>query len=71
MELAPKGKPTVSPIDRLFDGVYKNGYPAVSVTVYNMESEENDLPLFNAATIYKALVTKKQVPKKKSRKTKK
>lgn len=68
MEFAQKGKPTVSP-DKLFDGIYKNGYPAVSVTVYNNEPGENDLPLFNATTIYKRLTLKKQVSRK-TRKTK-
>ncbi|MGG7666492.1 hypothetical protein [Dyadobacter sp. BHUBP1] len=53
MELAKGAKPSISPVDKLFDGIYKNGFPALALTVYNDESNENDLPLFTAATIFK------------------
>lgn len=59
MELAERGKPTVSPVDKLFDEVYKNGYPAISVTIYNDAGSDNNLPLFTASTIFKLAVVKK------------
>lgn len=68
LELARQSKPTVSPVDKLFDGIYKNGYPAISVTIFNDAGSDNDLPIFSASTIFKLSSSKKTKPKKKSKK---
>lgn len=44
--------PTTIPFDNIFKG-YKNGYPSISVTIYNKSEDENDLPIFFANNIYK------------------
>jgi hypothetical protein len=44
--------PTTIPFDNIFKG-YKNGYPSISVIIYNKSEDENDLPIFFANNIYK------------------
>jgi hypothetical protein len=41
-------------VDGLFTADYQNGYPALSLAVYNLPGgEENELPVFTMQTIYK------------------
>ncbi|RQO66874.1 hypothetical protein DBR40_21725 [Pedobacter sp. KBW01] len=54
MEFLPTGKPNLSgviPIDKMFE-TYANGYPSISLTIYN-DGGEDDLPIFFADNIYK------------------
>ena len=40
-------------IDEMFNKKYKNGYPSISITVYNESVDESDLPIFLTNNIYK------------------
>ncbi len=51
MEFNAGGKPAIN-IDEMFNK-YSNGYPSISITIYNMSDDESDLPIFNANNIYK------------------
>jgi hypothetical protein len=46
--------PSTVPFDNIFKS-YKNGYPSISVTIYNKSEDENDLPIFFASNIYHKL----------------
>ena len=52
MEFKESEVPTTNPFDNIFRN-YKNGYPSLSVTIYNKSEDENDLPIFFANNIYK------------------
>lgn len=52
MEFKEGMLPTIFPFDNIFKS-YKNGYPSISVTIYNKSEDENDLPIFFANNIYK------------------
>jgi hypothetical protein len=52
MEFKESTLPSIIPFDNIFKN-YKNGYPSISLTIYNNSEDENDLPIFFANNIYK------------------
>nr|WP_233173332.1 hypothetical protein [Flavobacterium sp. ASV13] len=52
MEFKESTLPSIIPFDNIFTN-YKNGYPSISLTIYNKSKDENDLPIFFADNIYK------------------
>jgi len=54
MEFKERMLPTIIPFDNIFKK-YKNGYPSISIIIYNKSDDENDLPIFFANNIYSKL----------------
>lgn len=57
MEFRKGVLPSQNPFDNIFEGKYKNGYPSISITIYNDNdvdsSDDNNLPIFFVNNIYK------------------